>query len=120
MAKAIPDAIIDLMLDQAEGLAVHVNSAQPTTYTEAATTYKLATEVVTGGNFAKANGDTSGRKNTCTPGTGTTIDSTGTATHVSWTTGTTLLLVTTCTSQALTAAGTVDIGAHAHEIGDPS
>lgn len=121
MAKVIPDTIIDSMLDLCDGTAVHVCSAEPTTYAEAATTYNLASETVTGGNFAKANGDTSGRKNTCTPGTGTSITSSGTATHVAITdAGTTLVLVTTCTSQALTSGGTVDIGAFAHEIGDPS
>ena len=118
MAAFMPDAIIDSMLDVAEADAVHVCSASPTTYTEAATTYQLASETVTGGNFAKANGDSSGRKNTCTPGTGTTIDNTGTALFVAHTTGTTLLKVHDCTSQALTAGGTVDIGAHAHEVGD--
>ena len=119
MAVFIPDVILDLQLDQAEGSSVHVCSAQPTTYTEAATTYQLATQA-TVGVHAKANGDTSGRKNTTTPATGTTIDNTGTATHVAHTDGTTLLRVHTCTSQALTAAGTVDIGAHKHEIGDPT
>lgn len=110
------------MLTGLRGDAVHVCSAQPTTYTEASTTYQLATQAVTGGNYALANGDTSGRKDTCTPATGTTIDNSGTATHVAHTSGTTLKRVTTCTSQVLTAGGgaTVDISAHAHEIGDPT
>lgn len=120
MAKLILDADIDAMLALVEGDNVHACSAQPTTYTEAATTYQLATKAITGGNYAKANGDTSGRKNTLTPPTAATIDNTGTATHVAVTSGTTLKLVTTCTSQALTSGGTVDIGAFAHEIGDVS
>lgn len=118
MAKFIPDTEIDLQLDISEGDAIHVCSAQPTTYAEANATYQLATQAVTGGNYAKANGDTNGRKNTVTPAAGTTIDNTGTATHVAVTNGTTLKLVTTCTSQALTSGGTVDIGPFAHEVSD--
>ena len=120
MAKVIPDSIIDLMLDQIEGDNVHVCSAEPTTYTEAATTYQLATQSISGANITAANGDTSGRKNTYAPATGTNIDSSGLANHVAISTGTTLLLVTTCTSQTLTSGGTVDIGSFAHEIGDPT
>ncbi len=120
MAKLIPDTNIDLMLDIVEGTSVHVCAGQPTTYTEAVTTFNLATQAITGGNYAKANGDVSGRKNTLTPPTGTSITATGTADHVAVTTltGTVLELVTTVTSQALTSGGTVDIGAFDHEIQD--
>lgn len=122
MAVFIPDSKLDDQLTTLRGDNVHVCSAQPTTYAEAATTYNLATQAVTSGNYALANGDTSGRKDTCTPATGTTISTSGTATHVAHTVGTTLQRVTTCTSLVLVAGGgnTVDIGAHAHEIGDPT
>jgi hypothetical protein len=120
MAKFIPDALIDLQLDVNAGDNVHVCSAQPTTYAEAATTYNLATQAVTGANYTKANGDTNGRKNTVAAPAGTSIDSTGTANHVAVTNGTELRLVTLCTDQALTSGGTVDIGAFAHEISDAS
>jgi hypothetical protein len=120
MGKYIPDAKIDLQLDVCEGDSVHVCSAQPTTYAEAATTYQLATQAVTGGNYAKANGDTSGRKNTCSPAAGTSIANSGTANHVAVTNGTDLRLVTTCTPQALTSGNTVDIGAIVHEVQDPA
>ncbi len=123
MAKAIPDTILDLMLDQCEGGLLHVCNAQPTTALEAHTTFQLATETITGGNITAGAGDVDGRKNTYAPGTGTTIDNTGSATHVACNTNASpqvLLFVTTCTSQALTAAGTVDIGAFDHEVGDPS
>jgi hypothetical protein len=118
MAKDIPLGIIDSMLDLAEGDQLHICSAQPTTYTEATTTFQLATFTVTGGDYTKANGDVSGRKNTLAALTGATIDNTGTATHAAATTAgdTTLRLVTTTTSQALTAGGTVDTSAFAHEI----
>lgn len=120
MGKVIPDAVLDAQLAEAEGDAVHVCSAEPADYTEASSTHQLATQAITGGDYAKANGDTSGRKSTLTPPSGSTIDNTGTATHVAVTSGTTLKLVTTCTSQALTSGGSVDVGAFAHEVGDPS
>lgn len=122
MAKVIPDAILDAMLDVCEGDTVCVCSAEPTTYTEAYTTYMLARQTISGVDFTAANGDTSGRKNTLAAQAGVTITNSGTATHVAIVnTGTTSLKrVTTCTSQALTGGGTVDIGSHKHELGDPS
>ena len=122
MAKAIPDAILDAMLDAAEGDAVYVCSAQPTTYAEASSTYKLAGQTgLTGGSFTAAAGDTSGRKTTLAAQSAVSITASGTATHVAITSGgTTLKRVTTCTSQALTSGGTVDIGAHKHELATPT
>lgn len=118
MAKEIPLVIIDDMLDLAEGDQLHICSAQPTTFTEATTTYQLATFTVTGGDYTKANGDVSGRKNTLAALVGATIDNTGTATHAAVTLSgdSSLRLVTTTTSQLLTAGGTVDTSAFAHEI----
>lgn len=118
MAKLIPDATIDAMLALCEGDQLHVCSAQPTTAAEATTTFNLAN--ASAGSYTKANGDTSGRKNTQAGASGASITATGTATHVAVTSssGSVLELVTTCTSQALTSGGTVDIGAFAHEIGD--
>lgn len=120
MPKLIPDAIIDAQLDLCEGDAVHVCSAEPTTYTEATATYQLATQAITGANISAANGDTSGRKNTYAPASGTTIDNTGTGNHVAITNSgdTSLRLVTTCPSVALTAGQTCNIGAFDHEISD--
>ena len=122
MAKSITDAVLDAMLAAAEGDRISVCSAEPTTGTQAATTYFLAGTTLTGGDFTKANGDTSGRKNTLAAKNGVSITNTGTATHVAIydNTGPTLKRVTTCTSQALTAGGTVDIGSHKHELADPT
>jgi hypothetical protein len=120
MAKFIPDARLDVMLGNFVGDNVHVCSSQPTNYTEASSTYKLATQAITSGNYVLADGTTSGRKSTLTAPTGTSITASGTATHVAVTTGTTLIAVTTCTSQALTSGGTVDIGAFALELSDPA
>ena len=122
MAKTINDTILDAMLTLAEGDQVSVCSAQPTTYTEAITTFKLAIQTGISGAFTKANGDTSGRKSTLAAQNTVTIDASGTATHVAITNSgdTSLRRITTCVSQALVAAGTVDIGAHKHELNDPT
>ncbi len=120
MGKRTPDLQIDGMLQLLEGDEVHVCTAEPTTALEATTTFQLASQAITGGNYALAAGDVSGRKNTLTPPTGTNIDNSGTATHVAVTdaTGTILRDITTATSQGVTAGGTLDINAFAHEILD--
>jgi len=120
MAKNIPDAKLDLMLGEVEGTNIHVCSSEPTTFTEATATFQLASDSV--GTYTKANGATDGRQNTQAGTTGSTIDNTGTALHVAitTTTGSVLELVTTATSQALTAGGTVDIGSFIHTLRDPT
>lgn len=122
MAKVIPDAILDAMLDAAEGTIMCVCSAEPTTYAELTSTYKLADVVIDGTDYTAANGDSSGRKNTIQAQSAVPIDSSGIATHVGVgrTAGSVLLVVTTCTSQALTSGGTVDIGAWKQELADPT
>lgn len=117
MGKVIPDARIDLMLDQVEGTHIAVCSAEPANYAGIAAV-QLAGQAISG-SYAKANGDTSGRKTTAPAQTGVSIASSGTATHVVIHNNTdTMYLVTTVTSQALTSGGTVDIGAFDHEILD--
>jgi hypothetical protein len=120
VAKFIPDSELDAMLNVLTGDALHYCSAQPTTYTEANTTYKLATTAITGGNYADANGDVSGRKTTIDPPDNVSITATGTTTHVAITNGTSLKLVTTCAIQALTSGGTVTGSPFDHELGDPT
>lgn len=82
-------------------------SAEPTTYTEANSTYALADAAMAGGDFTKAAGDVSGRKVTMAAKSGALIDVSGSATHIALvrTSDSKLLLVTTCTTQALTANG---------------
>lgn len=123
MAKLLPDAILDLMLGiirlRLTGLSVC--STQPTTYLEATSTYKLAdVNGLTSTDLSLANGDTSGRKITMKAQSGLTVDTTGTAAHVAWwgSSGSTLLLVTTCTTQALTTGNTVNVPVHDFEIRD--
>jgi hypothetical protein len=71
-------------------------------------------------DYTVANGDTSGRKITTAAKSGVSVTASGTATHVSLDDGTTLLYVTTCTSQSLTSGNTVNIPAWKVEIADPT
>jgi hypothetical protein len=117
MGKSVPDAIIDLMLAEAESTQIHVCSAEPANYA-GISAVELAGATISG-SYIKANGDTSGRKNTLPAQTGISISSSGTATHVVVSNNSsTMYLVTTCTSQALTSGGTVDTPAFDHEIAD--
>ena len=80
--------------------------------------------VIDGADFTKANGDTSGRKVTVAAQSGVLIDASGTANHIALVRvgDSTLLYVTTCTSQALTAKGsnTVNFPAWDIEFADPA
>jgi hypothetical protein len=124
MAKTVSDTILDGafdVLDQADLMTAC--SAQPTTFAEATSTYKLADVAMTPNtDFTKADGDTNGRKVTVAAKSAVAIDSSGTATYIALTksSGSVLLYVTTCTSQALTAGGTVDFPAWDIEIADPT
>lgn len=121
-AKSVHNDVLDGafdVLDQADLMTVC--NAEPTTRTEAITTFKLADVAMTPNtDYTKADGTVSGRKVTVATKTGVTVDSSGTATHVALVDGSRLLYVTTCTSQALTAANTVNFPAWAVEILDPT
>ena len=80
------------------------------------------TMTINTGDFTLADGNTSGRKITVAAKSGVPIDTSGTATHVALisVSDTTLRAVTTCTSQALTAGGTVDFPAFDWELSDPA
>lgn len=122
MAKAAHNNVLDGPGNVInDGNIQTVCSSQPTTRTEAVTTYALADVTMTPGtDYTLADGDTSGRKCTVAAKSGVTIDTSGTATHVAICDGTNLLFVTTCTSQALTGGGTVDIPAWKVEVADPT
>ena len=125
MGKSANDIVMDGALDIIATATIQTAcSAQPTTYTEATSTYALADVTMAGGDFTKANGDTSGRKVTMGAKSSVLIDTSGTATHIalSRVSDTTLIEVTTCTSQALTANGsnTVNFPAWDIEFADPS
>jgi hypothetical protein len=124
VAKSVHDDVLDGALNIIKNNCTRVTvcSTQPTTYAEANATYALADVTVDSADFTNANGDTSGRKTTVGAQAAVPIDTSGTAQHVALldVANSKLLYVTTCTSQALTSGGTVDIPAWDIEIADPS
>jgi len=126
MAKWANDNVMDAALDYiATADRLFVCKDQPSDYADAASTEDLATVTLTAGD---GNGDytiaddTSGRKVTIAEQATITVDHTGTATHIALgiAGSSTLVYVTTCTSQALTAGNTVTVPAWKVGIADPS
>jgi hypothetical protein len=121
MGKSVHNDVLDAALTElATGTILTVCTSEPTTRTEAVTTYALADVVIDGSDFTIADGDASGRKTTIAQQTDIPIDASGTALHVAICDASVLLYVTTCTSQALTSGGTVTVPAWDVEILDPS
>ena len=122
MAKFTADAVLDAACAKvATCTRMVVTSAQPANFAGIAAVALADVTLTAGagnGDYTIADGDTSGRKLTVAAQSGVPIDSSGTATHVCLDDGTTLLQVTTCTSQALTAGGTVDVPAYDIEFAD--
>lgn len=126
MAKTAPDILIDALLDFIAACdRMVVCSAAPSSYSDAINTVDLATITMTPvTDYTKADDAVSpyGRKVTTAAKNGTTIDHNGTATHIALckTSDTSLRAITTCTSQSLTAGGTVDVPAWKWQVGDPT
>jgi hypothetical protein len=124
MAKTLDDSVIDgsLNIIKSGGTQLCVCNAQPTTYAEATSTFKLAlkTGLTSGSYTGPVNGDVSGRKLTVNAQVGVTVDSSGTAVYAAICSGSVLLAVTTITSQVLTSGNTVNIPAFKFEIADPT
>lgn len=118
MAKFTDDSVLNAALTKiATATRMVVTSAQPANFAGIAAV-ALADVVIDGGDFTQADGDVSGRKVTVASQSGVPIDVSGTATHVCLDDGTTLLHVTTMTSQALTAGNTANIAAWDIEFAD--
>ena len=124
MAKACPDVTFDPMLAKiATGTRLMVCSGQPANFAGIAAVALADVTMTAGtgnGDYTIGDGDTNGRKVRVEQQTNVPIDASGTATHISIDDGTTLLYVTTCTSQALTSGGTVTVPAWDVEIADPT
>jgi hypothetical protein len=119
MAKFVNDAVMDAALTKYNTATREtVTSAQPANFAGIAAVTLAQKTGLTSGSFTVADGTTSGRKSTVAAASAVSITASGTATHVCLDDGTTLLAVTTCTSQALVSGGTVDIPAFAYEIAD--
>jgi hypothetical protein len=109
MAKFAHDDVLDAaggIIDANCNLMIAC-SAEPTTRAEAISTYDLADVAMSGTDFTPAD-DGTGRMLTVGAKSGVTIDHSGTAIYIALVDGTRLLYVTSCTSQVLTAGGTVD------------
>lgn len=123
MAKWANDNVMDAALDLvATATRMVVTSAQPANFAGIAAVALADVTLTAGdgnGDYTIANGDTSGRKLTVAQQASITIDASGDATHVCLDDGSTLLYVTTCTTQTLTSGGTVTVPAFDIEIADP-
>lgn len=125
MAKSVHNDILDAALNHIKNNVTEMTlcSQEPTTFTEAHTTYKLADVALTSGDFTgPADGDTSGRKITVDAQSSIPIDATGTATHVALTltASSQLQYITTCTNQALVSGNQTNTAAWDIELRDPS
>lgn len=122
MGKLVADAVLDAALSyiKTNAILLVVCKDTPTTYANATATYDLADVAIDGDDMVIGDGTVSGRKLTISEQAAVTIDHSGTATHIALCSSDTLLYVTTCTSQALTAANTVTIPAWKIELADPT
>lgn len=128
MGKVIPNAVFDAALDNIADNAneLCVCSQEPASYTEAHATYKLASVAMTvgdgNGDYTIQEGQTSGRRITVAEQANISISASGDATHVVLTDTVNQLIkqVTTCSTQALTAGGTVTVPSYNWELRDPA
>jgi hypothetical protein len=122
MAKFTDDSVLDAALAEvATATRMVVTSAQPANFAGIAAVALADVTLTAGlgnGDFTSANGDTSGRKVTVSAQASIPVDASGDATHICLDDGTTLLQVTTCTSQALTSGNTVSIPSYSVEFAD--
>lgn len=122
MAKFTDDSVLDAALAKiATATRMVVTSAQPANFAGIAAVALADATLTAGagnGDYTLANGDVSGRKLTVGAQSAIPVDASGTATHVCLDDGTTLLQVTTCTSQALTSGNTVNVPAYDIEFSD--
>ena len=120
-SKWANDSVMDAALDEvatATMLRVCSGANNPADRA-AAVAATLASIAVDGSDFVKSDG-TSGRKTTVGAQSGVAITVTGDATCICLDDGTSLLYVTTCTTQTLTSGGTVTVPAWAVSFGDPT
>jgi hypothetical protein len=124
MGKYMNPNTIDLALADIKANANMqvVCSAQPASYADAFTNYKLGSVAMTSADYTLANGDVSGRKITVAAKAGVPVSINGTVTHVALidTVNSVLKHVTTTASTAVAAGGTVDVGSYKDEIQAPA
>lgn len=121
MAKFTDDSVLNAACAKvATATRQSITSGQPANFAGIAAV-SLGNIVMTAGDgngdYAIADGTTSGRKVTVAAQSGTASAS-GNATHVCLDDGTTLLHVTTVTTQAITSGNAYNLGAYAVEFAD--
>ena len=122
MAKWSNDTGLDAALSWFAGSTVlHVCTSQPANYAAIAAA-SVGSVVLDSGDFAQADGDTSGRKVTIAAQSIPAASASGTANHVvlASTSDSTLRYVTTITAQAITSGNPIEVGAWKIEIADPA
>ncbi len=126
MGKRVNTTVLDQSLNYVKTNVTRqvACSAEPTTFTEANATYKLADVTLASGDFTLANGDGAGntpRKVTISSKSDT-VDTSGTVTHNALldVTNSALLEVTTTTSQGVTSGSAITWPAWKIEIGAPT
>lgn len=126
MTKFCTDSALDAALDKisAESDRIVACNAYPTTYTQAISTYKLAISNISGADFTKANGDTSGRKLTVGQKASVPVSVTGSVNHIALVNisgaGSVIYVTEVSTTQTLTSGNTMTFEAWDIEIRDPS
>lgn len=121
MGKFVPNTTIDALLTEIATCTRQDATSDVSTPTDLTNTLANVTMVAGDGNdYTIADGDTSGRKVTMAQKTGVSITGTGTALHVVLSLAGVIKDITTCTSQVLTAGGTVAFPAWDHEVLDPT
>lgn len=125
MAKSVNPTILDQALSyvKTHGSSLCVCSAQPFSYAQAITNYMLAIHTgMSSGDFTgPADDGSGGRKLQINQQSGVPVTNGGTALFVALVDDglSALLLVTTCTSQVLTAGNTVTIPVWNYDIAAP-
>lgn len=123
MAKSVHTDVLDGALNLIKSGATRMVacSAQPTSFTQANTTYKLAEATMANADFTLAAGDTNGRKVIVAAKTNIAVAASGTANHVALldVTNSKLLYVTTCPAQTLASGNQVTFNSWDIEIADP-
>src|SRR6186713_2827889 len=120
--KSISDDVLDAALNTIKNNAVTLClcSAEPTTRTEAFTTYELAKKTISSADYTgPSDGDSGGRKLVVNAEASVPVDDSGTATHVALVDATRLLCVTICTSKAVVSGDLVNFPAWTLTFSDP-
>ena len=120
MAKSLPDAVMDTVLDAIAASTRMDAVSGAGTPTDLTTT--LANVAMAGGDFAKAVGDAGAgsRKLTMTAKSAVSVTANGDPTHVVLSLTAVIKLITTCTGPTLSTGSTVDFPTWKYELGIPA